>query len=57
MMTTNDPIHQAMQFLTDPEETVSPRRDPDPFDDSILADAEAEEMYQLWAADPGNQGA
>lgn len=55
-MTTTSPLHQATQFLTESEETASPRRDPDPFEDSILADAEAEQMAELWAADPGNQG-
>lgn len=57
MMNPTFPLQQATQFLTDPEEAASPRRDPDPFEDSILADAEAEEMAELWAGDTGNRGA
>ena len=45
------------QLLTDPEGTASRTRDAEPIEEPVLADAEEEEMAELWAADPGNQGA
>lgn len=42
MMIAAVPIPEAHPLFTDPE---------------VLADAEEEEMTELWAADPGNQGA
>ena len=45
------------QFLTDPEGAAIRTRDADPIEEPVLADAEEEEMAELWAADPGNQGA
>jgi hypothetical protein len=45
------------QLLTDPEEAAIPRRDAEPTEDPFLADAEEEEIAELWAGDPGNQGA
>jgi hypothetical protein len=50
MMTTT-------QLLNDPEEAVIRRRDADPIEDSVLSDAEEDELVELWAGDPGNQGA
>ena len=47
MMTTTFPIPEVTQFLSDPE----------PIEDPVLADAEEEEIAELWAGDPGNQGA
>jgi hypothetical protein len=57
MMTRTVPIPEVRQLLTDPEGAASLRRDPAPLEDPVLADAEEEEIAQLWAADPGNQGA
>ena len=45
------------QFLTDPEGAATRTGDAEPIDEPVLADAEEEEMAELWAADPGNQGA
>ena len=45
------------QLLTDPEEAAIRRREPEPIEDPVLADAEEEEIAELWAGDPGNQGA
>jgi hypothetical protein len=50
MMTTT-------QLLTDPEGAAIGRRDAEPTEDPVLADAEDEEIAELWAGDPGNQGA
>ena len=52
-MTTTVRIPEMTQRFTDPEG----RRDAEPIEDRVLADAEEEEMAELWAADPGNQGA
>jgi hypothetical protein len=46
-MTTTVPIPEVMQLLSDPE----------PIEDPVLADAEEEEIAELWAGDRGNQGA
>jgi hypothetical protein len=43
--------------LSDPETAAIQRRDAEPTEDRVLADAEEEEMEELWASDPGNQGA
>lgn len=56
-MTTTVPIPKMTQPLTDPERADIRRRDAEPMEDPVLADAEEEEMAELWAADPGNQGA
>ena len=45
------------QLVTDPEEAAIWRRDAGPTEDPVLADAEEEEIAELWAGDPGNQGA
>ena len=50
MMTTT-------QLLTDPEVADIRRRDAEPIENPVLADAEEEEIAELWAGDPGNQGA
>jgi len=57
MMTTTVPIPEVTRLLTDPEGAANRRRDAEPIDDPVLADAEEEEMAVLWAGDPGNQGA
>jgi hypothetical protein len=57
MTTTTVPIPEVTQFLTDPEGAAIRRRDAEPIDAPVLADAEEEEIAQLWAADTGNQGA
>lgn len=51
------PIPELKQFLTDPEGTGVGRRDAEQPESLPPADAEEEEIAQLWAADPGNQGA
>ena len=56
-MTTTVPIPEAMQILTDPEGAAMRRRDAAPVEDRVPADAEEEEIVQLWAEDTGNQGA
>ena len=56
-MTTPVPIPEVTQFLPDPEGAAIRRRDAEPIEDPVLADAEEEEMAELWARDPGNQGA
>jgi hypothetical protein len=50
MMTTT-------KFVTDREGAAFRRRDAEPVQDPVPADAEEEEIAELWAADPGNQGA
>jgi hypothetical protein len=44
------------QFFTEPEGAAIRRLD-ESMDDPVLADAEEEEIAELWADDPGNQGA
>ena len=56
-MTTTIPIHEVAQLLTDPEGAAIRRPDAEPFVDSLPADAEEEVFAELWASDPGNQGA
>ena len=56
-MTRTASTHEETRFFTDPEGAASQTRYAEPKDDSMLADAEEEEMAILWAADPGNQGA
>ena len=56
-MTTTFPGHKATQSLTDPEGAAFPRRDAEPMDHRVPAEAEEEEIAELWADDPGNQGA
>ena len=57
MMTKTVSIPEERRFLTDPEGAGIRTGDAEPNDDSVLADAEEEEMAVLWLADPGNQGA
>lgn len=56
-MTITVSIPGAAQLLSDPEGGAIRRRDAEPMEDPVLADAEEEEIAELWAADPGNQGA
>ncbi|HEX8710285.1 MAG TPA: hypothetical protein VF730_00340 [Terracidiphilus sp.] len=56
-MATTIPIPEVTQFLTDSEGDSMRSRDAEPIEEPVLADAEEEELAQLWAADPGNQGA
>ncbi len=44
-------------MLIEPEVDAIQRRDAEPNEDPVWADAEEEEIAQLWAADSGNQGA
>ena len=55
-MTTKVPIREEKQLVTDLAGDAW-RRDAEPIKSSVSADAEEEEMIELWAADPGNQGA
>lgn len=48
---------EVTQFLTDPEGAAIRRGDAEPIEDPVLADAEEEEIAELWACDSGNQGA
>ena len=50
-------IMTTTQLLTDLEGATSRRQDAEPIEDPVLADAEEEEIAELWAGDPGNQGA
>jgi hypothetical protein len=50
MMTTH-------QRLTDPEGAAVRTGDAEPIEEPVRADAEEEEIAELWAGDPGNQGA
>jgi hypothetical protein len=45
------------QFLSDHERAAIRGRDSEPIEDPVPADAEEEEIAELWAGDPGNQGA
>ena len=56
-MTTTFRIPEVAQLLTDREGASIRIRDAEPSDDPALADAEEEEIAELWAGDPGNQGA
>lgn len=56
MMTTTALIPEVTRFLSAPEGAIR-RRDVEPIEDPILADAEEEELAELWASDQGNQGA
>jgi len=56
-MSTTVPIPEVTQFLTIPLGAAFRRRDAQPIEDPVLADAEEEEIEELWACDPGNQGA
>jgi hypothetical protein len=57
IMFTTFSIPIATQLSTDSEGADIRRRDEEPIEDSVLADAEKEEIAELWADDPGNQGA
>ena len=56
-MTTMFPIPGVTQFLTVPEGDAIRRRVTESNEDPVLADAEEEEIAELWACDRGNQGA
>lgn len=56
-MTTTVPIPEVAQLLCDPEGSALRRGEAEPMEAPDPADAEEEEIAQLWAADPGNQGA
>lgn len=45
------------QLLADNERAAIRRGDGEPIEDPVPADAEEEEIAELWAGDPGNQGA
>ena len=55
-MNTKARIPEVTQLLTDPEAALR-SRDAAPNEDPVLEDAEEEEIAELWAGDPGNQGA
>ena len=57
MRNTTLPGPEVRQLLADPDEAVIRSRDMERVADHIPADAEEEEIAELWAADPGNQGA
>jgi len=55
-MTSPYPIPEMTPHLADPEGAVIHSRDAKPLDEA-LAEAEDDEMVELWAGDRGNQGA
>ena len=55
-MAKTDSMYEMTQRFSDPDGTIR-GRDAEPNEDRLLADAEAEEIAELWAGDPGNQGA
>ena len=55
-MSTPVPTPEMTQLLADPEAALR-SRDVAPKEDPVLADAEEEEIAELWAGDTGNQGA
>lgn len=57
MTTTMLPIFDGTQLLTASETAVLRERDAEPTNEAALAEAEEEEMAELWASDRGNQGA
>ena len=57
MTTTTYPIHEGRQFFINPQGAAFKNQKQEPIDPSLLADAEEEEMLELWAMDRGNQGA
>lgn len=57
-MTPAMPIREVAQFLMDSGTVANQQLDPEqPIESPALADAEEEEMAELWAGDRGNQGA
>jgi hypothetical protein len=56
-MTTPVSNPEVMKLITTREGAANRKRLSEPMEDSVLADAEEEEMVQLWAGDRGNQGA
>lgn len=56
-MTPTVPISEMTQLLADSEGSAIQRQDLETTENPLLADAEEEELAQLWAADTGNQGA
>lgn len=56
-MTTTVPIREVTQLLRDREGAANGRRDAEPIEEPLLADAEEEELAELWSSDRGNQGA
>ena len=50
-------VMTTTQLLTEPEGVAIRRRDTEPIEDPVLADAEEEEIAELQAGDSGNQGA
>jgi hypothetical protein len=45
------------QFLAVPQGVAIQRLDAEPIEYPVLADAEEEELAELWSRDAGNQGA
>jgi len=56
-MTTKVAIPEVKQLSTISEEAATRRGDSEPNQNPVLADAEEEEIAELWADDRGNQGA
>jgi hypothetical protein len=57
MTTATFPMPEGTQFFPHPVTADFPTRDTEPIEETILTDAEEEELAVLWAADRGNQGA
>jgi hypothetical protein len=56
-MSTAFSIRKTSQFLSDRERVANRRQDAESIEEPDLADAEEQEIAELWAADTGNQGA
>lgn len=56
LMITTIPIPEVTRLRTSPEGATIQRVDAEPFESPVLADVEEEEVAEMWAADPGNQG-
>lgn len=54
-MPTKSSLRDITQILTDLDEVVGSDH-AEPVEDFVLSEAEEEEIAQLWAGDPGNQG-
>lgn len=56
-MSTKLSVADATRLVTDAERSALGTLDAEPIAEPVLADAEEQEIAELWAGDPGNQGA
>ena len=57
MMSTKHSVADESGLSTDAEAAAVRTLDAEPIVEPVLKDAEEEEIAELWAGDPGNQGA